>query len=208
MAFLIRAAAFDRVSDSSGCRSRMSGLRKRMRFFGLFLCALILSFSLYSPREVQADPLRAGEYQVKAAFLLNFANFVQWPTAALRNDTFIIGILGQDPFDSALDSLKGKTVKGRRVIIKRYDDPEDAREATILFISGSEQRSLPRILKTLKNRPVLTIGDHPGFDRSGVMINMLLVRKRVCFTINLAAANQTGMEISSHLLKLAQEVIE
>jgi hypothetical protein len=63
--------------------------------------------------------------------------------AALRNDPFIIGILGQDPFDSALDSLKGKTVKGRRVVIKRYDDPEDAREATILFISGSEQRPFP-----------------------------------------------------------------
>lgn len=208
MAFLIRAAACDRDSDSSECRSRLSGLRKRMHFSGLLLSALILSLSLYSPLEVQADPLRAGEYQVKAAFLLNFANFVQWPQGSLGDNTFTIGILGQDPFGSASDSLKGKTVKGRKVVIKRYDDPVDAREADILFISASEKRALPRILKTIKGKSILTVGDSKDFGRSGVMINLLLMRKRVGFEIHLAAAHQAGLEISSQLLKLAQEVFE
>jgi hypothetical protein len=208
MAFLIRAAATDRNPDFSGGTSRLSGVRKKMPFFSILLISLILSLSFFYPRELHAELLQAGEYQVKAAFLLNFANFVQWPQGALSNDTFIIGILGQDPFGSATDSLKGKTVKGRRVVIKRYDDPEDAREAAILFICGSEQRSLPHMMKILKGHTVLTVGDHPGFDRTGVIINMLLVRKRVRFTINLAAAHQAGLEISSQLLKLAQEVIE
>ena len=179
-----------------------------MPFFGLFLFVLILPFSFFSPHEVQAEPIHGGEYQVKAAFLLNFANFVQWPLGALSDDTFIIGILGQDPFGNYTETLKGKTVKGRRVVIKRYDDPEDAREAAILFISASEKRSLPRILKTIKGNSILTVGDSKDFGRSGVMINLLLLRKRVGFEINLAAAQRDGLQISSNLLKLAQEVFE
>ena len=179
-----------------------------MPLFGLFLFILILPLTFSFSREVQAETIKVGEYQVKAAFLLNFANFVQWPQGALGDDTFIVGILGQDPFGNYTDSLQGKTVKGRRVVIKRYDDPEDAREATILFISGSEQRFLPHILKILRGHPVLTIGDLPGFCRSGVMINMHLFQKRVRFNINLTAAHRAGLEISSQLLKLAQEVIE
>lgn len=208
MAFQIRADATDCHPDFSGCTTRLSGLRKKLPFFGLFLFVLILPLSFFSPHEVQAEPYQAGEYQVKAAFLLNFANFIQWPQGALGDDTFTIGVLGQDPFGSASDSLKGKTVKGRKVVIKRYDDPEDAREADILFISASEKRSLPRILKTIKGKSILTVGDSKDFGRSGVMINLLLLRKRVGFEIHLAAAHQAGLEISSQLLKLAQEVFE
>jgi hypothetical protein len=208
MAFLIRADAIDCHPDFLGCMFRLSGLRKKMPFFCIFLFAFILPFSFSSPNEVQAEPFQAGEYQVKAAFLLNFTNFVQWPQGALGGDTFIIGILGQDPFGNAIDSLKGKTVKGRRVIIKRYDDPEDAREADILFISASEKRALPRILKTIRGNSILTVGDSKDFARSGVMINLLLLHKRVGFEINLAAAHRDGLQISSNLLKLAQEVFE
>jgi hypothetical protein len=208
MAFLIQADAIDCYPDFSGCSSRLSGVRNKMPFFGLFLFILILPLSFSYPREVQAEPIHAGEYQVKAAFLLNFTNFVQWPQGALSDDVFIVGILGQDPFGNYTDSLQGKTVKGRKVVVKRYEDPEDVREAAILFISGSEQRSLPHLLKILKGHPVLTIADHPGFCRSGVMINMHLLQKRVRFNINLTAAHQAGLEISSQLLKLAQEVIE
>ena len=179
-----------------------------MPIIGLFLFVLILPLTFSFPREVQAEPVKAGEYQVKAAFLLNFANFVQWPQGALGDDTLIVGILGQDPFGNYTDFLQGKTVKGRRVVVKRYDDPEEAREAAILFISDSEQRFLPDLLKILKGHPVLTIADHPGFCRSGVMINMHLLQKRVRFNINLTAAHRAGLEISSQLLKLAQEVIE
>ncbi|MRR58577.1 MAG: YfiR family protein [Deltaproteobacteria bacterium] len=208
MAVLIRAEAIDCHPHFSGCTSRLSGLRKKLPFFGLFLFVFILPLSFFSPHEVQAEPYQAGEYQVKAAFLLNFANFIQWPQGALGDNTFTIGILGQDPFGSALDSLKGRKVKGRRVVVKRYDDPDDAREADILFISASEKRALPRILKTIKGKSILTVADSKDFGRSGVMINLLLMRKRVGFEINLAAAHHAGLEISSHLLKLAQEVFE
>jgi hypothetical protein len=210
MVFLIRKDAIIRDSDSSGYLHCSSALRERMRISSLFLLSLILclSFFLANPRELHADPLQAGEFQVKAAFLLNFADFVRWPEGALADDTFTIGILGQDPFDSALDSLAGKTARGRRVVVRRYDDPEDARAADILFICASEKRALPRILKTIRGNSILTVGDSKNFGRSGVMINLLLLHKRVGFEINLAAAHRDGLQISSNLLKLAQEVFE
>jgi hypothetical protein len=208
MAFLIRTAAGGRDPAGSGRWSRFFARRGSSGFYRVRLLSLILFFIFSIPSPVRAEPSLAGEYQVKAAFLLNFANFVQWPDGALAEATFTIGILGQDPFDSAIDSLKGKTVKGRRVVVLRYDDPEDARQADILFISASEKRILPHILKTLRGNSVLTVGDGKGFGHSGVMINLLLLRKRVGFEINLAAANRQGLQISSHLLKLAQEVIE
>ncbi len=208
MAFLIRKAAVGRDPAGSGRRSRFFAIRGSSAFSSVFLLSLILFFSFSMPRLVRAEHSLAGEYQVKAAFLLNFANFVQWPDGALADDTFTIGVLGQDPFDSAIDSLKGKTFKGRRVVVRRYDEPEDARQADILFISVSEKRVLPHILKTLRGRSILTVGDGKGFGRSGVMINMILLHKRVGFEINLTAAHRDGLKISSQLLKLAQEVIE
>ncbi|HOP41215.1 MAG TPA: YfiR family protein [Geobacteraceae bacterium] len=205
MAFPVHSVSKARVIPWSGYASR-SNAKVRGRELLLLAFYLLLSFTLSPP--VFAEQLKAGEYQVKAAFLVNFANFVQWPDGALAKETFTIGILGQDYFGSAVDSLAGKTVKGRRVIVRRYDDPEDARQADILFISASERRTLPRILKTLQGRFILTVGDSEDFGHSGVMINMLLLRKRVGFDINLIAAHREGLRISSHLLKLAQEVIE
>jgi hypothetical protein len=178
--------------------------RGKRHFFSLLLCAFLIIVSLSGPSAVWAAQASAGEYQVKAAFLLNFANYVTWPDSTLERGSFTIGILGEDPFGSALDAIRGKTVKGKMVVIRKYDDPEEALAADILFISASEQRALPRIVKILRDRPVLTVGDQSGFGSSGVMINLLLLRKRVGFEINLTAAKRAGIEISSQLLKLAQ----
>jgi len=207
MAFLNRAAAIDRDSDPPGDLCRSSALRKKMYFSGLLLLVLTFCLSFATPHDLHAEPLQAGEYQVKAAFLLNFAKFVEWPAGSVK-ETFTIGVLGRDPFDSALDSLSGKTVKGRRVVVRRYEEPDEAREADILFISASEKRALPRILKTIRGNSILTVGDSKDFGHSGVIINLLLLQKRVGFEINLAAAQRDGLQISSNLLKLAQEVIE
>ncbi len=174
----------------------------------LLLVAISFLFQAASPRIAWADSTQAGEYQVKAAFILNFAGFIDWPDTARGSGAFVIGVLGRDPFESSIDSLRGKTAKGRKVIIRRYEDPEEVRDADILFISASEKRTLPHILKTLRNRPVLTVGDHPGFARSGVMINLVLLKKRVGFEVNTQAAQRAGLRISSQLLKLAKEVIE
>jgi len=206
--FLILPAGIARIRTCPAPGPRRRGPGGRTPFLPLLLLVLFLLCSLSLPPALGADTPRAGEYQVKAAFLLNFANFVDWPDELPANGVLTIGMLGQDPFEGAADSLKGKTAKGRKVVVRHYDDPEEAAGADILFISASERRALPRILKTLRGRPVLTVGDHPGFARSGVMINMVVLRKRVGFEVNLHAARQSGIRISSQLLKLAKEVIE
>jgi hypothetical protein len=184
------------------------GARRRLCAPLLLLAALVFLSPAAAPRTARADSPQAGEYQVKAAFLINFAGFVDWPENTGANGSFVIGILGKDPFEGSIDSLKGKTARGKKVVIRRYDDPEEVRDADILFISASEKRALPHIMKTLRSRPVLTVGDHPGFARSGVMINLVLLRKRVGFEVNAQAAQRAGLRISSQLLKLAKEVIE
>lgn len=193
-------------------QGRCGGVERVNASFRHLLCSsllcLVILLSAGVPTSARADVGKAGEYQVKAAFIMNFVNFIEWPDNVLPADTITIGVLGRDPSDGAIDALKGKTVKGRKVIIRHYDEPEDARNAAILFISPSEKRSLPLILKTLRNRPVVTVGDQQGFARTGVMINMLLVRKRVGFEINLPASQRSGVRISSQLLKLAKEVVE
>ncbi|MEA5114966.1 MAG: YfiR family protein [Geobacteraceae bacterium] len=195
-----------------GCRFRCGGIEWARAFFAHILCSRVLCLVILLSTGVSAtawaDVGKAGEYQVKAAFIMNFMNFIEWPDNALPADTITIGILGRDPSAGAIDALKGKTVKGRQVIIRHYDDPEEARNAALLFISPSEKRALPLIFKNLRNRPVLTVGDQQGFARAGVMINMVLVRKKVGFEINLPASHRAGIRISSQLLKLAKEVVE
>ncbi len=173
------------------------------------LLILFLFFQLQAILPSSAGAaLSAGEYRVKAAFILNFAGFADWPESALQDGVFTIGILGSDPFEGAMDTLNGKSVKGRKVRVRRYNDAEDARGVDILYISPSEKRALPAILRTLRNRPILTVADHPGFARAGVMINMVVIKKRVGFEINNRSAQQSGIRLSSQLLKLAKEVME
>lgn len=206
MAFAGKAAILGRCFLRCGSGQGVSAGVLRVLCPALVILTMLLS--TWVPSSASVDQGKADEYQVKAAFIINFINFIEWPDAALSADSFTIGIMGRDPSGGALGALKGKTVKGRKLVVKHFDDPEEARAADLLFISPSEKRSLPQILKNLRNRPVLTVGDQQGFARSGVMINMVIARKRVGFEINLPASQRAGLRISSQLLKLAKEVVE
>ena len=150
------------------------------------------------------------EYQIKAAFLYNFAKFVEWPDTALSNDSDALNvcILGDDPFGDAIESIKGKTVKGKKVIIKNYTSIEDIKECHVLFICSSEKKKLTSILMDVRNLHVLTVSDMEEFCGHGGMINLIPVNNRIGFEINLSAAHRAGLNISSQLLKLAKDVIE
>ena len=155
-----------------------------------------------------ADSLQ--EYQVKAAFLYNFAKFVEWPEAAFKESKspFTICILGKNPFGDALDSLREKTVEGRRLLIRKISKIEEADTCNILFISASEKESLPHIRMVTRKWNVLTVGDTNGFAESGVMINLFSVDNKVGFEINLDAAEKASLKISSRLLKLGKIIKE
>jgi len=150
-----------------------------------------------------------SEYQVKAAFLYNFMKFVEWPGDGLNNPgTLTLGILGKDPFGDALDEVRDKTAKGRRVLIVHLRGVEEARECDLLFVCASEKGRLPQILRGVQGARVLTVADQEGFCQAGGIINLVFVNHRVGFEVNVAAANRARLRVSSQLLKLARLVLE
>jgi hypothetical protein len=152
----------------------------------------------------------ASEYQVKAAFLYNFAKFVEWPPSGFRDATapLQICILGRDPFGQGLrDLVSTKTVNGRKLEIDYIVDAQLARACHILFIASSERARLKQILESMQGTIALTVGDTEGFAEQGGMINFLLDNDRVLFEVNRNAAERAGLKISSKLLSVAKAVI-
>lgn len=156
-------------------------------------------------------PARSGsevggaEYTVKAAFLYNFTKFVDWPPQKEpdRGNAFVIGVVGSDPFGPALDALDGKAARGKRVSVRRISDAGNLEGCDILFVPTSESERVTRILNAVHKRSILTVSDVPEFAKRGGMIELLKAGERIRFRINAAAAEQVGLRISSHLLKLA-----
>src|SRR6266581_755026 len=153
--------------------------------------------------QAAAQSLSSREYEIKAAYLYNFIKYVDWPS---YGDTITIGVLGGNPFGTALAPLNGKIVKGRRLLIKELDSVRDAQKCQIIFVSSSEKERLQEIFENLKNARVLTVGETQGFANSGGMINFVEENNKVHFEINADAARRTGLTISSELLKLAKLV--
>jgi YfiR/HmsC-like len=140
------------------------------------------------------------EYQVKAAFLFNFLKFVEWPQAAGATP-WVIGILGHDPFGELLDqTVKGKIVSGRPVEIRRYSRLNEVKDCNILFIGAAD---FGRIV--IPAQPgLLTVGEAPGFLKSGGIINFYIEDNRVHFEIQPGVARTAGLRVSSQLLKLGR----
>jgi hypothetical protein len=158
----------------------------------------------------RAELSSTPEYQVKAAFLYNFIKFVEWPGdgRAGAPSTLCLGILGKDPFGDALEVVRGKTAKGRTIVVVHFRRVEEVKDCDVLFISDSEKGQLAQTLKYLQNFPVLTVADLEGFCQAGGIIGLIEARKKVSFEVNIAAARRAGLRISSQLLKLARAVIE
>jgi len=149
------------------------------------------------------------EYEVKAAFLVNFTKFVDWPTNSYAdsNAPLVVGILGQDPFGQEIDNaVNGELAHGRSIVVKRLRIEDDLRSCHVLFICSSVIQQLPTILNRLKGSPVLTVSDVKVFAQQGGMFNLFLVNETVKIEINRAAAEQAGLQVSSKLLQLSRLV--
>ena len=169
-----------------------------------------LGFAMLLLGRTRAQSPTAGEYQVKAAFLFNFAKFVEWPSSNLPDPSapLRICILGRDPFGEELRNItKEKTVSGRKLQIDQVVDLRQARTCQILFIASSEKAQLKETLDALQGANVLTVSDTNGFLEQGGMINFVLENDRVQFGVNRKAAEKAGLKISSKLLSVAKLVV-
>jgi hypothetical protein len=153
------------------------------------------------------------EYQLKAAFLLNFAKFIEWPPRAFADaqSPFTICIIGRDPFGAFLDEyLAGKTIDNRPVTIERFASAKFPAETRcqIAFISSSEQFHFREVIASFSGQNTLLVGDADGFASSGGAIEFLLEENHIRFAINPGAADRADLKVSSKLLVLAQIVHE
>jgi hypothetical protein len=176
----------------------------RLRATSILGLSLIWLLSVGAGRAQESQPT---EYQIKAAFLFNFAKFVEWPEEAFSepNTPIVIGVLGKNPFGDDLErTVRGKTINGRSLTIKEFRSPTEARDCHILFISTSEKTRLPEVFESLQGASVLTVGETERFTEAGGMINFVLEGSKIRFQVNDAAAKSAGLKISSKLLSLAQ----
>lgn len=147
------------------------------------------------------------EARVKAAFLLSFAAFVDWPAHAFGSDAepVRIAILGDDPFGDDLEQLLHRErVQGRRFEIRRVTSPLALPDCHLLYIASSEARHVARTLAALEGRPTLTVSSLPRFVEQGGMIQFVTQRGRIRFRINAEEAGAAGLTLSSKLLRLSE----
>ena len=182
-----------------------------LRRLGILIIALSVSLS-WAPAALaqDRDSSNSSEYLIKAGFIFNFAKFVEWPqtTFAQPDSPIVIGILGTDPFGAIIDQIvQDKKIGGRGFVVKRLKwgaDPKDLKECKILFVGASERMHIDELVQIVRGLPILTVGETPGFAERGGVIRLVLEDNKVRFEVNVDAAHQAGLTISSRLLTLAR----
>lgn len=145
------------------------------------------------------------EYQVKAAFLLNFAKFVEWPPDSFTSDDAPIAIcvLGEDPFGGELERVvEGEKVDAHKLVVRKVHRPLPAKTCQVVFVPKSEKDFAPAEFE----RGVLTVGESDDFLRRGGMIAFVIDDRKVRFDISTGAADKAGVKLSSKLLRVARTV--
>lgn len=172
---------------------------------GLLLLLCLLS----TPATASEQNDSPNEYQIKAAFLFNFAKFVEWPADAFATPQapFIICVLGEDPFGPLLDAtLAGKSMGTHPVALRRIKEHAEARHCHMVFVSSSEIRNYAEVIESVRGTSILLVGDSEGFAALGGMIEFTLEGNHVRFAINPDAAQRARLTLSSKLLMLARIV--
>lgn len=148
------------------------------------------------------------EYQIKAAYLYKFENYVEWPPSfAPANRPIVIGVVGADQIAAELDNLNRGHRTNRRAMEVRLLKPGEAPAGVqILFVGRQESGHLKRLLEGIQSQPVLIVTESAGALGAGSIINFVPVDDRIRFEVSLAQAERSGLKISARLLRVAQKV--
>ena len=173
----------------------------------LSLLTALLFCTLLQPGTATSAQL--SESQAKAVFVYNIIRYVTWPREALNSEnTLEVGVLAKSGSDVSWDILKGKSIQGRRLLIRKSSDIDDLRSCQIIYFDTTARKDVVRALNSIKQEPILTISDIDSFHlHEGGMITLKVINSKLNFTVNLATARKSALDISSHLLKLAHEVL-
>jgi len=182
--------------------------RRGAALFAAVLSALVAFVSLdMGAAGARAKAIR--EYDLKAAFLFNFAQFVEWPSEAFpeASTPFVICVLGDDPFGKSLDEIvANEVIRKRRIVVQRHRDVQEISICHILYVGASETPRLNHILAALDGKHILTVGETDFFTTHNGIIQFRLIENKLRLRINVEAARMAKLSISSQLLRQAEIV--
>jgi hypothetical protein len=171
-------------------------------------CAVILATAVF-PAEGGNPFDEISEYQVKAAFLFEFAKFVEWPASTFSTDHSPVSIcvLGDNPFSNSLEkAVAGQFANGRPLVVRHVPSPKEAGECQMVFVSRSQESHFIQIIENFQGKSVLTVADTNTFAEEGGMIQFYLENEHVRFEVNVGACTNAHLKISSKMLALAKIV--
>jgi hypothetical protein len=178
----------------------------RLKITGLvWVCLFFNIHLLYAQTTAQTNTYVSKEYQVKAAFLFNFTQFVEWPATAFSapNAPFVIGILGDDPFGTAIDeTVTGEKIGLHPLIVQRYHDSKEIKPCHILFISTTDPERIKESLALIANH-TLTVSDAGSFMKLGGIIRFFTEKNKIRLQVNPDAARLADLNISAKLLRVS-----
>ena len=212
-------------AEARGLADKRDFRSRRVRFIGLgmesptlrcwmgtvqrYAILLFFSLSVVGLGYKRVCFATAPEYQVKAAFLLNFMKFVEWPGTAFADEKspLVLAVVGEDPFGVTLNALESQVVRNRAVQVKRLSGTDGIRQCHLLYVSPSEEGRLRDIVTAVGDAPVLVVSDGAErFAQQGVSINFILSDNKIRFEINVAVAKKAGLSMGTQLLQVAKVV--
>ncbi|MBW2498785.1 MAG: YfiR family protein [Deltaproteobacteria bacterium] len=185
-------------------RAIAHALPRRALLLGALTCALLLLLGGGPPGARSQEVFR--EYDIKAAYLYNLPQFIEWPDDAVDSRFLTLCIVGHDPFGPVLDFLAGKQAEGRPLRVRRLESGAEPAGCPVVFVSASEAGRMAPLLRSLYGAAVLTVGETDDFTRLGGVVRFFVGEERVHLEINITAAQSAGLSISAKLLSLASVV--
>ena len=167
-------------------------------FKKLFLLALVL-------RGLWGGSAKAQETNYKAytLFIYNFMKYIEWPEAQSKGD-FVIGVLGDSPISKELQALvASKKLKGRNIVLKKCNTPEDALSCHLIYVSDSKSSTVKTLKEQTKDKPVLIVGEREGLAKKGAGLSFVTLEDdELKFDINKKEIEQHQLKIASSLVNL------
>lgn len=174
-----------------------SGLSKTI----MFLLGCLMSVKAYA-----MPPGPVSEYELKAAYLYNFALFTTWPPEKMVADgsAVVFCVIAQDAQVASISGLQSKKLRDRSILVRPIVSPEDGRGCHVLFIGANGAEVLPKLLEVVRDAGTLTVTDITDFSHKDMVISMAIENGRLAFDVNLLNARRARLTLSSKLLKLAR----
>jgi hypothetical protein len=171
--------------------------------------ALIIGLTL-PMSSLKAQEGKDNEYRAKANFLGAFPNFIEWPDEAFSSEKapLLICVVGDFSFGTSLAELtRGASIRGRRIEVRWAHKEQELRACHILFVNRSETARYTKIFKAIEGASVLTVGETPNFLTDGGAIDFVVEKNKLQFEVNMGAAEDAHLRISSNMLALARHVV-